>query len=186
MKSLFIITVGISGSGKNHLLDQLQKYFSQNLISVEPDDIRRKVLGDVNDQSRGNEIFAIAEKEVRVALNKNKIVYFNATNLGWGRLKKSIKAYTEDKCPTLVLFMMDSANINLCKSRVKKDIDNNVDRSKVPEDIIDNQSERWIITHANAILDKDIENIDIIEFKGDTHNLIKQIVDITELSWDGD
>jgi len=179
---MIIITIGISGSGKNHLLNSLKEKESLwtdfDLKVVEPDDIRRKKLGDVNNQENGGMIFLIAKSMINRALKHNKDVFFNATNLEWKRIIKFVLDLEKpDKIPVLFIFMTDSVDLNKCKWRVRKDIENGVDRSKVPEDVMDKQHERYMkcyrdSTYSEIGINKCPENWKIYEYFNDLDKLI--------------
>ena len=87
-KPKFIIPVGISGSGKSTWINTLE---GQGYAVVSPDDIRREVLGTVNDQSRGSEIFQIAYQRVVDALNAKNSVIFDATNVSSSDRREMLK-----------------------------------------------------------------------------------------------
>jgi predicted kinase len=155
---MLIITIGISGSGKNHLISELRDKLQFTV--VEPDDIRRKKLGNVSNQENGNVIFAIAKSKINKALKNNENVIFNATNLEWKRnIKFVLDLDKSEKTPVLFVFMTDSVDLNKCKHRVKKDLENNIDRSKVPEEVMDKQHTRYMKCYQDARLHTEL-NID--------------------------
>jgi predicted kinase len=169
---MLIVTIGMSGSGKNYLLDQLSSTFD-NIKAVEPDDIRRHVLGSVNDQSDGKKVFAIAGHEVRHALPRYDIVFFNATNLNWSQTTKMVSGWTTD--PVIYIFMMDSEDYDLCRERVVKDIQSGTDRSDVPEDVMQKQHERFKQCLKNATDDDLFGNWSIFLYKDNISELISTI-----------
>jgi len=138
MKSLLLITIGISGSGKNHLKNQLESYFKDDFLNIEPDNIRREKLGDVSDQSHGKWIFDLAGEQIFDACGNYKIIYFNATNTSWSRIQSFLKKNLLE-CDVIYVIMMDSMNLTLCQKRVMADIENGADRAKVPAEIVERQ-----------------------------------------------
>lgn len=145
---MLLITIGISGSGKSHLKNQLENYFD-DFYNVEPDNLRRELFGDVNEQSDGYKVFDLAGSKIRQYTTKEGVTFFNATNTNWSKLEKFIKDYTSTD-NVLYIIMMDSLDLELCKSRIKKDLDNNVDRSRVPEDVVERQYNNFLSCKENA------------------------------------
>jgi len=141
-KPKFVIPVGISGSGKSTWINTLE---GQGYAVVSPDDIRREVLGTVNDQSRGSEIFQIAYQRVVDALNAKNSVIFDATNVSSSDRREMLK-YLKNN----VDFDFDAyakifdGNPEVSKERIKKDIEAGVDRSNVPPEAIDRQYQKFI------------------------------------------
>lgn len=74
MATLFI-PVGIPGCGKSTFAESLD-----TTIPVSTDAIR-EALGDVNDQSKNNEVFAIFHNMIGIFLKDGISVYADATNL---------------------------------------------------------------------------------------------------------
>jgi predicted kinase len=177
---LLIITIGISGSGKNYLLVSLKD--NLNIVNIEPDDIRRKKLGNVNNQENGGMIFSIAKNMINKALKENKDVFFNGTNLDWKRTINFILDLNKSpEISVLFVYLKDSLNLDICKKRVLEDINNNIDRSNVPEDIIEKQYERYktcihnIYNHPNLSIDKCPKNWKVFGYQNNLDELIYTI-----------
>ena len=134
---MLLITSGISGSGKSTLRKKLEDHFKGDMASVEPDDIRRKMWGSVNEQKDGHLVFKQAEKTAKKLLDEYPIVFFDATNTNWKRLKLLSSNITDN---VLFIFMNDSFDEELCWNRVKSDIDAGTDRSDVPREVIQRQA----------------------------------------------
>ena len=66
-------------SGKTTVRNQLEKRYPQAKI-VSMDDRRKEICGDINDQSKNNEIFGWQEKEVRKAMKARQSVIVDCTN----------------------------------------------------------------------------------------------------------
>jgi len=117
-KPKFIIPVGISGSGKSTWINTLE---GQGYAVVSPDDIRREVLGTVNDQSRGGEIFQIAYQRVADALNIGKNVIFDATNVGSSDRREMLKYLKNNVNVDFDAYAkIFDANPEVSKERIKK------------------------------------------------------------------
>ena len=132
-------SIGISGSGKswyykNNFLEDFkdvadfltEKNLTLEDIKVCPDDIRREVTGDVSDMSKDGYVWKLAEKRVKEKLDEYGYVLFDAT----GTSKKARKFLNKFKAEKVALVFKPDAKLSI--SRIKNDINEGVDRSKVP------------------------------------------------------
>ena len=142
-KPKFIITVGISGSGKSTWIN---RYISEHpdTIVVSPDDIRRELTGSISDQSKNNEVFPLAFDRTIKALNSGKNVIFDATNISSFYRKQMLDELKNkvdvEFIPQAKIFTVDP---EVAKKRIQKDINNGVDRANVPPEIIDRQYKQF-------------------------------------------
>lgn len=140
-KQQFIIPIGISGSGKSRWIKSLE---DNGFVVISPDDLRREILGSVNDQSRGGEIFRIAYQRIIDALNNGKNVVFDATNTvskNRREMLKFLKSNVNNEFEASAkIFDVDP---EISKERIRKDIETGVDRSNVPPDVIDRQYKQF-------------------------------------------
>ena len=158
--NLLIVLIGISGSGKSLLSEKIKSYFSEVEV-ICPDELRKELLGDVNDQSNGNFIFKTAGERVFKSTQKNKVTVFDATNTSWSRTKRFVEENSYKSINIFVL-MTDSLDPEICKKRVNSDIEKGKDRSRVPSEIIDKQYKGFIDIY------KDIDPEEMVYFyKGD-------------------
>lgn len=74
------IMVGAPGSGKSTFANTLIEG-DANIVKVCPDDNRRALSGDSNNQSVSPQAFAMAKSQVGRALDAGKNVIFDATNM---------------------------------------------------------------------------------------------------------
>lgn len=124
------IPIGISGSGKS-------SYQKENLPKVKvicPDDIRKKFTGSCSDQSMNDEVFEEAYNELTDCACENKDVYFSSTNLSIKAVQRIYdcalqNASKKSNLRFMILLFTASKNEDLCRSRVKTDLENGVDRS---------------------------------------------------------
>jgi predicted kinase len=72
-----LIAIGVPGSGKTTFLKHLAADYG--LVYINKDEIREKMLGDVNDQSRNREVWAESERQITEALAAGKNVALDAT-----------------------------------------------------------------------------------------------------------
>lgn len=74
------ITVGAPGSGKSTWAKKLAES-DASVVRVCPDDNRRAISGDSNNQAVSYPAFCMAKDQVRNALDAGKNVVFDATNM---------------------------------------------------------------------------------------------------------
>lgn len=142
MEIKFIITIGISGSGKSRWINSLN---DSNYVVISPDQIRKELTGSISNQSLNNEVFAIAHKRIINTLNKGMSVIFDATNTVSYHRRKLLYILKDvvivDFNAYAKLFDVEP---DICKERVKNDIKNNIDRSNVPSDVINRQYQQLL------------------------------------------
>jgi predicted kinase len=123
-----IFTVGLPGSGKTSWIKS-QKGFE--VVSL--DEIRRQ-LGNISDVSRDVEVVRIGKSRLKSLLEQGKNVIFDATNIKSQYRKDILEGLPPCKKKAKV-FHVDPEE---AKRRIKLDIQNKVDRSNVPDEVIDN------------------------------------------------
>ena len=145
-------SVGLSGSGKswyykNIFLNDFKEvadFLTENSltlsdITVSPDDIRTEVCGDVSDISQDSYVWRLAESRLKETLTKYGYGLFDATGVSKNGRKKFLKSFVGVH-KTAIVF---EPNVELSKERIKADLANGVDRSKVPMFVIDRQFESF-------------------------------------------
>ena len=78
------IAIGISGAGKStffEIYDNTYKYIC-------PDEVRKEMCGDVNDQSKNDKVFANCFRAITGAIRNRLNIIFDATNLSPRSLKE--------------------------------------------------------------------------------------------------
>lgn len=135
IKPKFYMLVGISGSGKSFIANQLKEIYKDNIVICSSDAIRAELWGDENDQQNPQKVFQILHKRVKKALKKKLNVIYDATNLSRKRrisfLQELNKIYCDKTC------IIVATPFNEC-------IENNSKRKrKVPVDVIKRQRESF-------------------------------------------
>jgi predicted kinase len=169
---LYIIPVGISGAGKSFLGNKIKEKFS-NVEIICMDDIRKELTGNISDQSKNKQVYNKSQELIVEALKNKKSVYESATNLTGGKknLIQKIQKIKE-KFPSVkpvIVFLTDSLNPDGCLSRVIKDLENNIDRSNTPKDIIARQFQQFKeIYDASFLMERPQFNLDVLKFGANT------------------
>ena len=127
----FIILIGLPGSGKSTWISKYNK--NNKYIVVSPDDIRRELTGDVNDQQQNNKVWEIAKENTINSLKKGKSVILDATNTNI----EYRKMFMGGLPPARLMAKVFEVDPEVSKERISKDIGDGKDRANVPPDIID-------------------------------------------------
>lgn len=127
---LVYVMAGISGSGKSRYLKNMDSKYI-----VSPDEIRRELTGDISDQSRNNEVWATTKVRMKVVLWKYGKVYLDATNVNkWLRVE-----FMSDFNSAQKIVIVFDVDVETAVGRVQMDIENEVDRPNVPEEVVRKQ-----------------------------------------------
>lgn len=78
MNNTLHIMVGLPGSGKSTKASEMLEK-RNNIVLISTDDIREE-FGDINDQSKNNEVYDLYYKRAETALKEGKSVILDATN----------------------------------------------------------------------------------------------------------
>jgi predicted kinase len=144
-KSGLVLPIGISGSGKSTWINTLT-----NRTVISPDEIRKELTGNISDQSRNKEVFAIAKKRAIEALKNGKLVVFDATNLNT-KLRNDLISEIEfgvgEQIP--IAYKVFPSDPEISKSRIRKDLLSGKERAAVPDNVIDIQYKQYLQTLAD-------------------------------------
>jgi hypothetical protein len=154
-KTLFM-TIGISGTGKTrYFKKKLSEKFPEikkkigkssiNDVIVCPDEIRKEVKGDINN-TNNNRIWEIVEQRTKQILKKYGICIVGGVNTSLKRNKFLDKVTDKNTDKISLVF---KPNVEISKKRIKKDIENNIDRSDVPDIILKKQYQEFKKTVIN-------------------------------------
>jgi predicted kinase len=130
---IFILPYGIPGSGKSTWIENLIR--EVRFMVVSPDKIRQEMCGDISDHSKEKEVWKKVFTLIQDCLISGKDVILDATNLKIDRLEQNFFK----KLPECnILFKIFKISPEEAKRRIKKDLENKINRSNVPDNIIDN------------------------------------------------
>ena len=128
-----IFLIGISGSGKS---TYIKKHFKPEVV-VSPDDLRRKITGDVTDHSQEGRVWATVPVLLKKKLEKYGEAVLDATNVDSGSRKGILKKFSRDLVERVAIVF--EADPEESKRRIKADLAAGKDRSDVPDDVVDKQ-----------------------------------------------
>lgn len=142
MKPSLVLLIGIPGCGKSTWIKNNKSKW-ENTVVVSPDEIRKQLLGDVSDQTKNSEIWKFAKLFAIESLKSGSNVIIDATNTdNVNRILwvESIQEEVDFKRIALVFYVSPE----VAKDRIRKDIENNVDRCNVPDKGVDTQYEWYL------------------------------------------
>lgn len=125
-----IVPIGISGSGKT----RLYKMRYSDLTLVSPDLIRKELTGSISDQRKNREVFVEVDRRVDELVKEGKSFFYDATNVN----TEFRKAFAEKFRGTDVeiVYVILPADMETSYVRIKQDLKNKVERSKVPFEVL--------------------------------------------------
>ena len=140
---MVIATVGISGSGKSSWIKEfLTDHRDEAWAVICPDSIRKEFTGNVSDQSKNKEVWDEAYARLNKFIKADKDILFDSTctNLGTAKTLCNIADEAHINIYFKLFYCLKSEAFN----RISKDIQNNVDRSNVPKDVIERQYQGFL------------------------------------------
>lgn len=131
MENLFIMTVGVPGSGKSTYFKKIKD--KENWVYISSDDIREELFGSAQNQEHNQEVFQEMRKRSVEAIRQNKNVYYDATNINRKKRRNFLKdmkmsALGHSYSFECILFAVPA---QICKER------NAIRERKVPENVIE-------------------------------------------------
>lgn len=138
MSGNLYLTSGISCSGKSKFANYIKEALQAKEVNA--DNIRAE-FGDISDQSNNEKVFKRVDEDIVKYLAGGYSVILSNTNLHYFSMVNYAKKFPYNKI--IVFLMEDSLKPELCKERIHEDIKNGVNRSKVPDEIIDKQFEKF-------------------------------------------
>jgi protein phosphatase len=129
-----IFLIGISGSGKS---TYIKSHFIPEII-VSPDELRKKLSGDVNDQSQNGKIWGMVPGLLKQKMEQYGKAVLDATNVDMGDRAAILKQIAKRGEVERIAIIFNT-NPEESKRRIHKDLEAGKDRSSVPPEIIDKQ-----------------------------------------------
>ena len=157
MTGCLYITVGISGSGKSRFAEFFCK--ATEVIELNADNYRKELGKGVNDQDINKVVFTEIDKAIVKYLAGGYSVCVSNTNLHADKIKELAEKFPLNE--VVVFFLKDSEDIELCWSRIQKDLENGKDRSNVPREVLEKQYQRYKSFNKEKL--SEVENIIMYE-----------------------
>ena len=103
-KPVLTILVGLPGSGKSTVAEQLKKS-QPNVEIFSSDEYRERYCGDVNNQTKNEKIFRLLYTDLREALLLGKNCILDATNINRKARKKCLEKFSDLAIETVAYFV---------------------------------------------------------------------------------
>jgi predicted kinase len=172
-KPLLIVMVGIPGSGKSTIAEEIKNTYNFKIFSS--DEIRKELLGCANDQSNNYYVFKTLYERLKDNLTNGQNCIFDATNVSIGDRKgvfKKLKDVEFDAIAYVVATNVEEA-IHRNSLRDRKvpleDIQKIINKFVMPsveegfKDVIINNSRSEILRFKSIIENTEISNNDNYE-----------------------
>lgn len=137
-KQIMWILVGAPGSGKSTFRNTLLQG-NPNVVCVCPDDNRRTLGGDSNNQAVSPAAFAMAKRQVQTALESGKSVIFDATNM-YRKARKDFINIARGRGVEVNAVVFECTKQTLLQRNAKRGTEGG---RCVPEDVIDRMLGRY-------------------------------------------
>ena len=126
MKPVFIMMVGLPGSGKSTDASELAIAHDATIFSS--DSLREELFGDINHQADNTKLFEELHKRIKDCLKEGKSAIYDATNINYKRRMAFLAELKNIPCKKICVLM--ATPYEECLKR-------NAERDrKVPEDVI--------------------------------------------------
>jgi len=164
-----ILPIGTSGSGKSTWIRKIQNETNNAFIVVEPDAIRYEITGSKSNKSKDKEVYELAYKRIISAVNENKSVIFDTTNLKKERRQELYNALKSVKDVNFKYKLMP-LNPELAKQRIKRDLQEGKDRANVPDETINRHAK----SYKQMLIDIKNENISNVVSKTNVSKVVDE------------
>ena len=126
MNKLYMM-IGLPASGKSTIAEEISK--SEGAIIVSSDEIRKELLGDINDQTKNELIFETVEDRIKFYLANKQDVIFDATNINYKKRKAFLQRMKNSKCFKAIAILVATPYEECLIRNAKRE-------RKVPEEVI--------------------------------------------------
>lgn len=123
-----IIMCGPPGSGKSTIAEQIVDEF-ENFVIVSPDEIRRGITGNTNDQTHNDIVFGRVYGDIQSYLDRGYNVVYDATNCR-SQYRYKIVDIVKDSVYKIVCMVSTVPIVECLKRNAERDI-------SVPDDVIE-------------------------------------------------
>lgn len=162
-KPKLIMMVGISGSGKSKIAEEISQQI--NAIILSADIMREELLGDIHNQTQNKEIFDELYKKAVELIKDNKNVIIDATNIKSVNRINGLKYFDGIPCEKIAYIV--ATPFNKCLEK------NGEDNKVIKESVLKNQISKFEIPYQN-------EGFDLILIESTSEEKGKSIDNIIE------
>lgn len=99
----FVMMCGLVGSGKTVKAQELAKQYDATVFSS--DSLREELFGDVNEQSRNQELFTELHKRIKDCLREGKSAIYDATNIDYKKRMSFLAELKKIPCEKICVLM---------------------------------------------------------------------------------
>lgn len=168
-KPLLIVMVGIPGSGKSTIAEEIKNTYNFKMFSA--DEIRKELLGDVNDQSNNYYVFKTLYERLKDNLANGQNCIFDATNVSIGDRKGVFKKIKDVEFDAIAYVVATNIEESIRRNSLRdrkvplEDIQKFVNKFVMPsveegfKDVIINNSRSEIIRFKNLIEQTENHNL---------------------------
>lgn len=161
----FVMLVGLPGSGKSTYADRLAT--EENFVVHSSDKIRAE-LGDVNDQSKNEEVFTILHQRIKNSLNNMDNVLYDATNLNRCRRMAFLRELKNIPCRKICVLVAAPWEVCLAQNSAR-------DR-QVPEEVMNRMYKSFQMPSVYEGFDEVVVHYEKEEWKS-YYGLVEDYVD---------
>lgn len=154
-----VLPIGISGSGKSRLYNEIFKQFGYELVS--PDNIRKELTGDISNQSKNDDVFKVVDKKIDDCNKRNVNIFYDATNVNTYYRKKFVNTFKNRNVQ--IHYYILPADIDLSLKRIKNDLNNNICRSNVSYEVLKRQKKLYDETINSSFKDENVHKITFVK-----------------------
>ena len=162
-KPKLIMMVGISGSWKSKIAEEISQQI--NAIILSADIMREELLGDIHNQTKNKEIFDELYKKAVELIKDNKNVIIEATNIKSVNRINGLKYFDGIPCEKIAYIV--ASPFNKCLGK------NGEDNKVIKESVLKNQISKFEIPYQN-------EGFDLILIESTSEEKGKSIDNIIE------
>lgn len=151
-KPIMTMLCGLPASGKSALAEELEK--SIGAVTFSSDKLREEMFGDVNEQSKNDELFQELHKRIKDCLKSGKNATYDACNISSKRRRAFLQELNKIDCEKCCIVMA---------TPYEQCLENNAARDrKVPVEVIDRMYRHW---NTPAMFEK-WDNIKVVYWEG--------------------
>ena len=169
-KPIFMMLVGLPGSGKSTFAKQFENFKVHS-----SDAIREELTGDINNQDLNSKVFETLHKRVKKDLTSGYNVIYDATNINWKRRKAFLQELNKISCNKVCKVIATPFEVCINQNETRDRV--------VPIEVLDRMYKNFDIPYYNEGWD-DIELVYLKEeyktLYGRWSDFIENVIDLDQ------